>query len=617
MSTTRAAFGRTILAILIAAGTLSSVPSASQARSANSARAATSTTLAATAVSEPGVDCTPPGSPPLSMARQMRNGILRLSPFPSWRLPRNPTWRENPFRDVNWVFRYQSLRMVLPLMRMWHRTRDPWYLRRAVYLTRDWIADNPRSAPASRAAWGDLATAWRAIVLACVVQAVPSASWARTALAAHGRLLAQSWFYRWHGNHALGQDRGLIAAGCTLGRGDWVRLARSRLARLVVESVDSQGVTNEQAVFYQFYNYGGYASAADRLRRCGYAVPTSIGRIERMPAFLAQATLPDGTYVMLGDTVRRQAARIGGTPAEFAATAGLAGPKPSTMFARYSAGFAFGRTGWGERRAYRDEAMFSLRFGPGRRFHGHADHGSVTLYGNGKRLIDDSGTFTLNLNRWHAFAIGRTAHNVVTVDGVAYGPSSSAPLSWSRSGPRRDDLTIVDRGYSGVTLRRRVVFSRNAGYLVVEDRVSARSSRTFRQLWHLDVGTAPVVGGRSVRSTRASGNVRIIQLAVRPTVRIVKGRYTPVQGWISETLGKRRPAPVVEAIARGRTVRYLTLVVPTRGPNDRVAVTNVRLSGAGWSFDIDVAGVREHVQATAWNSAITSRYGSGGAGVAP
>jgi hypothetical protein len=36
-------------------------------------------------------------------------------------------------------------------------------------------------------------------------------------------------------------------------------------------------------------------------------------------------------------------------------------------------------------------------------------------------------------------------------------------------------------------------------------------------------------------------------------------------------------------------------------------VTNLRLSSAGWSFDIDVAGVREHVQATAWNSTITSR----------
>jgi hypothetical protein len=606
MPISRVALGRTLLAMLIAIGGLMLAPDPTHARSLPQARTVT-TILATTAATEPGVDCTPPGGPPLTMAGEIRNEILRLPPFRAWPLPQNPTWRENPFRDRNWVFRYQSLRMVLPLIRMWHRTRDPWFLRRAVFLTRDWIADNPRSAPASPAAWGDHTTAWRALVLACIVQAVPSATWARAALATHGRLLAQPWFYVWVGNHALGQDRGLIAAGCTLGRSAWVRLARDRVARLVVDSVDAQGVTNEQAVFYQFYNWSGYRSVADRLRRCGYAVPSSIARIDRMPTFLAHATLPDGTYAMLGDTVRRSAAKIPGTYAEFAATTGRTGPKPPTPFAKYNAGFAFGRTGWGERRANRDEAMYSLRFGPGRRFHGHADHGSVTLYGYGKRLIDDSGMFTLNFNRWHAFAIGRTAHNVVTVDGVSYRASSSAPLAWARSGVRRDDLTVTDRGYSGVTLRRRVVFSRNVGYLVVEDRASAQSSRTFRQLWHLDVGTAPVVGGRTARSTRASGNVRIIQLAVRPTVRIVKGRTSPVQGWISETLSQRRPAPVVEAVARGRSVRYLTLVVPTRGPNDRVSVTNVRLSNSGWSFDIYVAGVREHVQATAWNSTITSR----------
>jgi hypothetical protein len=606
MPNSRHVLGRLFVAAVLATGTLAADPGGAAARSLPQARIATSL-LAIAAASEPGADCTPFGGPSLRMADELRDGRLKLSPFPSWRLPTNPTWRENPFRDVNWVFRYHSLRFVLPLLRMWHRTRDAWYLRRAIYLTRDWIADNPRSAPASRAAWSDHATAWRGLVLACMVQTVPSATWARTALATHARLLAQPWFYVWHGNHALGQDRALIAAGCTLRRGDWVRLARDRLARLVVESVDSQGVTNEQAVFYQFYNYSGYKSAEDRLTRCGYAPPPALARIDRMPGFLAHATLPDGTYVMLGDTARRPAGRIVGTWAEFAATRGLSGPKPPTAFSRYSAGFAFGRTGWGERRPYADEAMFSLRYGPGRRFHGHADHGSVTLYGYGKRLIDDSGMFTLNLNRWHAFAIGRTAHNVVTVDGVSYRASSSASMSWSRTGLRRDDMTVLDRGYSGVTLRRRVVFSRNVGYLVVEDRVSALSSRTFRQLWHLDVGTAPVVAGRTIRSTRASGNVRIIQLAVRPSVRIVKGRYSPVQGWISETLSQKRPAPVVEAVARGRTVRYLTLVVPTRGPNDRVAVTNLRLSNAGWSFDIDVAGIREHVQATAWNSTITTR----------
>jgi hypothetical protein len=558
------------------------------------------------AASEPGIDCTLAGAPKLEAAEEIRRGRLTLNPFPAARLPANPTWRENPFRDVSWVFRYHTMRWILPLIRTWHRTGDTWYIRRATFLLRDWLRDNPRSRPAVRAAWNDLGTAWRTIVLACYVEAVPGATWARTALAQHARVLTLASFYSGAGNHALGQNRALIVAGCVLRRADWVRLAVDRLTSLVVRSVDAQGASNEQAVYYQLYNYQGYKAVADRLRQCGRTVPSRLARIDRMPAFLAHATLPDGTYWMLGDTARYRAVSIPGTIAEFAATGGAEGPRPTSAFRRYSAGYAFGRSGWGVRRAFRDEAAYSVRYGPGRRFHGHADHASVTLYGYGKRLIDDSGMFTLNSNAWRSFATGRRAHNVVTVDGLAYDARSRASLTYSRTSAQRDDLVVVDRGYAGVAQRRRILFSRVGGYLVVEDRLTSRATRTFRQLWHLDVGTAPVASGRTVRTTRASGNLRIVQLAARPTIRIVKGQRAPIQGWISETLRYRRAAPVAIGTVRGRSVRYLTLLVPTRGPNDPVRVTNVRLTSTGWSFDIDVAGTRERVRATEWNSTITA-----------
>ena len=190
------------------------------------------------------------------------------------------------------------------------------------------------------------------MVLACFIETVPGATWARTALIAHARVLALSSFYRGTGNHALGQDRALIVAGCVLRRSDWVRLGVARLTRLVVGSVDSQGVTNEQAVFYQLYNYQGYHGAADRLRQCGRAVPSALRRIRLMPELLAHATLPDRSYWMLGDTSRLRAATLRGTSAEFAATGGASGVRPRDVFRAFGAGFAFGRTGWGERRAY-------------------------------------------------------------------------------------------------------------------------------------------------------------------------------------------------------------------------------------------------------------------------
>ena len=261
-SAARTAIGRTVLAAIVAIAALSTTHPNARA-----------------AARQPGIDCAMPGEPRLETAAQIRRGHLKLGPFPVFRLPVNPTWRENPYRDNNWAFRYHTLRWVVPLIRTWNATGDAWYVRRATYLTRDWLRDNPRSAPRSRAAWGDLQTAWRAMVLACFIETVPGATWARTALIAHARVLALSSFYRGTGNHALGQDRALIVAGCVLRRSDWVRLGVARLTRLVVGSVDSQGVTNEQAVFYQLYNYQGYQGAADRLRQCGRAVPSALRRI--------------------------------------------------------------------------------------------------------------------------------------------------------------------------------------------------------------------------------------------------------------------------------------------------------------------------------------------------
>ena len=72
----------------------------------------------------------------------------------------------------------------------------------------------------------------------------------------------------------------------------------------------------------------------------------------------------------------------------------------------------------------------------------------------------------------------------------------------------------------------------------------------------------------------------------------------------SSTRNRRQPAPVVEALLRGRSARYVTVIVPTRGPNERVTITNVQLTASGWSFDIDVGGKRERVRAAAWNSSV-------------
>lgn len=531
-------------------------------------------------------------------------GRLELSPHGVAHLPANPTWAEDPKHDRNWQFQYQTLRFTWDLFAGWSETGDKAYLDRGLFLLHDWVRDNPRTGGRSEFSWNDHATAWRTIVLACAAEIRPQTAWIRDALRVHGATLADPSFYVGHSNHALNQNRGLLAAACVLGRDDWKRLATTRLAALIAESVDVQGVTNEQALYYEWYNLSNYRRAAEELDACGIAIPAAFSRLDAMPDFLAHATMPDALYATIGDTSLNAARVVSGTVAEYAATAGVRGPKPATTFALFDAGYAFGRTGWGESRDFEDEVAWSARFGPGIRWHGHADHLSITMYGFGRRLIENAGIFGANGGPWRRFALSRAANNVVTVDGIAYDPSAASRLLREAGGDTFDDLALQDRGYRGVNITRRIVFSHALGWMLVDDRAAAASAATFRQLWHLEPGANPVRKGGTIRTRFDGGNLSIVQLRAVDAIHVVEGRTNPIQGWISTTLNDRQPAPTVEAIQRGRQVRYLTLLIPKPSARTVVRVTDRFLSGSTIRFTVWVGGVGERVTITAGSVSI-------------
>jgi heparinase II/III-like protein len=527
-----------------------------------------------------------------------------LWPHPTVTLPSSLTWREDPLGDDNWKFQFHTLRFVRYLMATWGSTALVKYRDRAANLMWDWWRDNPRSNPASPWSWNDHSTAWRAMMYACFYRALGSPTWARSALLTHGSALASPSFYVWHGNHALNQSIGLLDVACLLGRSDWKSLAAQRLSTLIGESIDVQGVTNEQAVGYQLYNYNRYNAARSRLLACGQPVPSSFARLSRMPLFLAHATLPNGHYEMLGDTDDGPAQPIRGTPAEFAATLGTAGPKPSSELAVYTAGFAFGRSGWGETRPFTDEVSFALRFGPARRFHGHLDGGAITMYGYGSRLLLDSGRYTYNYNAYRSYFAGRSAHNIVSVDGVAFDPARSTTRTALRTSTTHFELAVRHLGYPGVDSRRRMIFSRRLNYVLVYDQLFSSVVHRYRQLWHLREDANPWMTGISVGTRRPRGNVLIRQLYGWSTNRLVTGSTNPIQGWLSYRFGVRKPNPTVEVIKSGASVRYLTVLVPDDDGRFSVSFARVRTSSSGFSADITVNGRTERVTATATSSSV-------------
>ena len=82
---------------------------------------------------------------------------------------------------------------------------------------------------------------------------------------------------------------------------------------------------------------------------------------------------------------------VPGTVLEYAGTLGARGIRPTQRIGIFDAGYVFGRTGWGETRAFTQESTYSIRFGPSQKLHGHNDHTSVTYTSHGRDILIDGG----------------------------------------------------------------------------------------------------------------------------------------------------------------------------------------------------------------------------------
>ena len=571
---------------------------------------ARNSSLARPTAAEPGPAGVCETDSPLSVkvtADELLLDRYHLGNHPVAVLPHVLTWSEDPFSDRNWVEKLHMMRYLMALMYQWKASSDQAYLDRALQLVRSWIARNPLDDPPSEFSWGDHSTAWRAMTMVCMAQLLPTLDWLDAAITQHGEVLAQPSFYKVNGNHALNQDIGLLDVGCYLGRTDWEQLAAARIDDYITRSIDEQGVSAEQAVRYDRYTYFRFQAARKHLEWCGYPEPDAFHLVDQMPTFLAQATRPDGYYETIGDSPRSRAAVIRGTDSEYAASQGQEGAPPSKTVRVFRAGYAFGRTGWGIQRDFADEAFFSLRFGPGTLLgHAHDDGGAVTLYAWGSPLIVDPGFGDYNKTAFRTFFKSRAAHSAVTAGGVTSRPRTASKLIRKTTSTRSLEVVVQVNVYPGVLLRRRVVFSRRLGYLLVEDTMSSAAARTYRQLWHLPEDADPVTTGTMTWSGRARGNVLIRQLIAGGSTRTITGALDPIQGWISHVYGEREPAPVVEYRQNGKQVRFLTLLMPYRRGTPTAGVRDLHVTRTGFALSVQSGGSRELVSATATGASITT-----------
>src|SRR5699024_719115 len=206
-------------------------------------------------------------------------------------------------------------------------------------------------------------------------------------------------------------------------------------------------------------NFQWWNNLGKRVRIATGEVPDAFDRVSRAPTAMAHATRPDGTYEPIGDTEIFMPRNLGHPAIDYVSSGGEKGIPPRDRVAVYGAGYAYGRSSWGDhRQRFSDASFYSLRFGPQNRIHGHADGMAMTLWAGGETLLVDSGKLAYDASDpYRAHLLSRASHNSVTVEGAEYDRTASVELLQHQRSDDVEHYRFEDRGYEGVRLVRDVL----------------------------------------------------------------------------------------------------------------------------------------------------------------
>ncbi|MGN6687806.1 MAG: heparinase II/III domain-containing protein [Actinomycetales bacterium] len=517
-----------------------------------------------------------------TVAAALMAGHVDLGKYGTFTLAADPNWLPVSTLDSSGDAYINSLHYLLPLLREGVRTGNTAMVNRFYWLLWDWLRDSPPSSTGGGRGWtNSIYEGYRALVLTCAA-AGPRGNevWLRNGLALHLKELDLASRYEGANNAALHQQMGLLAIAATLNRPDVAGHAVARISSLAARLVNADGSDGEGAPAYALDDYAWLAQAAERIRRAGLTVPSTLARINAVPGFVAQAIRPDGQLESLGDTTLQKVGPADLPGADFdaaglryAATAGAAGTPGTSLYSSFRGGYVFGRSGWGQAQPLSQETWYSLRWGTRYRVpHAHDDAQSLTLYSRGAELLADPGQWRYLSGAVRSWVVSRLAHNTVVVAGRSHSSLPAPALTTATTGDL-DVTTIVDRGYSGVTLLRTVVYDRSRDLVVVWDRLTSTSRVTAYQQWQLAAGLTTSVTGDTVTATGSRAGVTALFAGGGAGISSVAGQHSPLRGWVSPAYGVLTPAPSVQAQQSGTSLSWVTVLAPRDAGDDGAGLT--------------------------------------------
>jgi len=526
---------------------------------------------------------------------------IRLGGFPTFAVPDDPTWAEDPFDDTTWLRNYHSLTWLLIPARAYLVTGAARYREQLKRYLLDWIEENPRGSAPSPRAWFDGSVGYRTDLMVELFK--PILADALTAserhqimesLRVHGGALSD--YLRLPGlaghNHNLFHALQLYNLSVAFpelpGADGWRTQARRRVSSLMPEMVSvNEGVSLEQAANYHLLAMQLFDRADGYLKR----FDDGLSRAEKqtlasMASFAAMLLSPTQELPAIGDTQygangwdRLAALRAKGPIdpfADYVLTHGRSGQRPPDTIFFPESGYAILRPAYSPCQAWSNDLQLIVDTSARERPHGHDDVMNVllTAYGH-SLLIDSGGPYAYGKAERQGF-IGALAHNVVVADDALGEPGPVSDLVETDTAT----YSVVAGSYAvgnGVLDRRTVVLAKPDLVLVV-DRLQATDDahHRYRLLYHLPPDAAVTADGTAglVRAGTAGMGFRVV--GSRPlAMDVVAGQADPPLGWVTEGHRARTPAPTLSIVQTGRELWFVTVLAPSSAGDARVPLVRV------------------------------------------
>jgi len=333
------------------------------------------------------------------------------------------------------------------------------------------------------------------------------------------------------------------------------------------------GVQQELATHTHWVALSRFETMVENFRNAGRTVPSEyLQRIEAMYDYLAYSMRPDGHQPLNNDSDREdvrprvlKAAELYNRPDWiYIATNGERGEKPEGLASKVFpwSGLHVMRNGWDKMSHW---AFYKT--GPYGIGHQHRDKLHLSIHAFGRDLLVDSGRYThedyfsFNPTIWRGYFRSSFSQNVILVDEAGQGAWSLIADEPHREG--RDFINTADFDYArgtftgeyeqiggqmieGSAEHTRALLYVKDKYWIVVDRIATDRPRKLQALWRYGPKLTTVIEGDQVVSIdEGMGNLRIVPASdISWDLELIEGQTEPfIQGWYSETYGKKEPNP--------------------------------------------------------------------------